>query len=63
MKLREIGDLETILTLDMKIQSLEFAQVVSYLILVQYFHTMVPLLLFGMLMCILCHCILEVCKF
>ena len=45
----------------MKMQSLEFAQLVFSLALVQYVLTILPSLCFRMKMYILCHYMLEVC--
>ena len=39
-KMEEVGDLKSIFTLDMEMQSLEFAQLVFGLALVQYFPNM-----------------------
>ena len=55
------GDLKSILTSDMEMQSLEFAQLVFDIILVQYFFTMLPSIHFGIVIYILCHDMLEVC--
>ena len=50
------------LTSDMEIQSLEFAQLVFFnLVLVQYFLSMLPSIYFETVMYILCHYVLEVC--
>lgn len=49
---------EVTLTLDMEMQNFEFALLTFGLALVQCFHTMLP---FGMVIYILCHCMLEVC--
>ena len=49
--------MKSVLTSDMKMQSLEFAHMVFNLVLVQYFPTTLS---FGTVMYILCHCILEV---
>ena len=54
-------DLKSALTSDMEIQNLQFALLGSGIALVQYFLTMLPFLLCGMVMYILCHCMLEVC--
>ncbi|EGW10137.1 hypothetical protein I79_024307 [Cricetulus griseus] len=58
MKLKGVGDLKSILTTDTEMQSLEFTQLIFGLSLIPYFLIMFP---FGMVMYILCHCILEVC--
>ena len=58
-KLKGIGDLKSVLTSDMELQSLEFAQLVFGLVLVQYFLTVFPSLHFGMVMYILCHHVLK----
>jgi hypothetical protein len=50
--------MKNILPSDVEIQRLEFAQLVFSLALVQYF---LPSLQFGIMMYILCHCMLEVC--
>ena len=42
-------------------QSLKFVQVIFCLSLVQYFLTILSFLPFGMVMYILCQCLLEVC--
>lgn len=55
------GNLKSVLTSDMEMQSLEFAQLVFGLTLVQYFLTMFPFLHFGVVMYILCHYMLQVC--
>lgn len=60
-KAEGIGDLKSILTSDMEMQSLEFVQLVFGLVVVQYFLTVFPSLCFGMAMYILCHYMLEVC--
>lgn len=60
-KLTGVGDLKSVLTSDMEMQSLEFVQLIFSLTLVQYFLTMPPSLCFGMVMNILCHYMLEVC--
>jgi hypothetical protein len=44
----------------MKIQSLEFAQLVFSLAVFQYFLTMLSFLLFAILIHSLCHCPLEI---
>jgi hypothetical protein len=46
---------------DIDMQSLEFAWLGLGLALVQYLLTMLFFLPFGVAMCILCHCMLEVC--
>ena len=51
-----------VLTSDMEMPSLEFAQLSFGLALVQYFLTMLPSLHFGIVVPILCHYILEVCN-
>jgi len=48
MKLKGIGDLKRDFTSDMDTQHLDFAQVGFSLALAQYFVTMIPFLLFGM---------------
>ena len=60
-KLNGVGDLKNILTSDMEMQSLEFAQLVFGLVLVQYFLTMIHFLHFEMVVCLQCHCMLEGC--
>lgn len=60
IKLKGVEDLKSILTSDMKMQSLEFAQIVLGLALAQYF-CLLPFLLCGMVIYILCHYILKVC--
>ena len=60
-KLKGAGDLKTALTSDIEMQSLEFAQLVFGLALVQYFLTMLPSLHFRMVMDTLCHFWLDVC--
>ena len=61
-KLKEVGDLKNILTSEMKMQSLGFTLLVFGLVLkVQYFITGLPSLHFGMVIYILCYCMLEVC--
>ena len=60
-KAERSGNLKSILTSHMEMESLEFAQLVCSLALVQYFLTMLPSLHFGMVMYILCHYMLEVC--
>ena len=52
--------MKTILTLDMGMQSLEFAQLVPNLVLVQYFLTMLPSLHCGIVMYALSHYMFEV---
>jgi hypothetical protein len=54
-KLKGVGELKNILTSDMEMQSLEFAQLGFGLPLVQYFLTMLPFPHFGTVMHILCH--------
>ncbi|KAL6035795.1 hypothetical protein STEG23_005192 [Scotinomys teguina] len=49
-KLNGVGDLKSALTSDMEMQSLEFVQLVFSPALVQCFLTMLPFLLFGMVM-------------
>ena len=56
-----MGDLQSITTSNMEMQSLEFALVIFSLALVQYFFSMLPFLHFGTVMYILCHDMLEVC--
>lgn len=58
-KLKTVGNLKSALPSDMKMQNL----LVFSLALVQYFLIMLPFLSFGMVMCILCHYILEVWDF
>ena len=58
-KLKEVGDLKSILTSDMEMQCLEFAGFGCALD--QYFLTVCPSIPFGMVMHILCQCMLEVC--
>ena len=60
-KLKVDGDLKSALTLYIKIQSLEFAQLVSGLAFIQYFLTTLHFLPFVTVMYILCYSILEVC--
>ena len=60
-KLKGVGDLRSILTSDMEMQSLEFAQPVFSLALAQHFLAILPFLRFEMAMYILCHYMLEVC--
>ena len=60
-KLKRVEDLKSVLTSDLETQSLEFAQMVFGLPLVQYFLSMLPSLHFGMVLYILCHYMLEVC--
>ena len=55
--LKRLGDLMSILTLDLEIQSLEFVQLSFGLALIQYFLTMSFSLPFGIIMYILCHCV------
>ena len=59
IKLKGVGDLKNVLTSDMEIQSLEFAQLVFILALVQYPLTMLPSLHFRIVMYTLCHYMLE----
>ena len=54
-------ELKSMLTSDVEMQSWESAQLVFALALVQYLLTVLSSLQFGMVMDILCHCILEVC--
>ena len=61
IELKGAADLKNVLASAMKMQSLEFVQLVFGLALVQYFLTMPPSLCFGMVMYILCHYMLEVC--
>lgn len=49
-ELKGVGDLKSVLTSDMEMQSLEFSQLGFGLALVQYFLTMLPSLCFGMVM-------------
>ena len=59
-KLKEVGELKSVLTLDMEMQSLEFPSFFwSYFSPV--FPPFAPSLQFGMVMCILYHYMLEVC--
>lgn len=60
-KLKGVGDLKRVLTSDMELQSLELAQLVFCLALVQYFPTTLSSLCFGIVMYILCHYMLKVC--
>ena len=60
-KLKGVENVESILTSQMEMQSLEFAQLLFNLSLVQYFLNMLPSLCFGTVMCIPCHYMLEVC--
>lgn len=60
-KLNQSRDLKSFLLSGMKMQCLEFAQLVFRLALFQYFLTMTPSLHSGMLLYILCHYMLEVC--
>lgn len=53
-------ELESISPSDVEMQNLEFVLLVC-LALVQCFPTLSPFLPFGMVMCALCHCTLEVC--
>lgn len=46
-----------------ELQGLEFALLNLGFALVQYFFTVSPTLRFGMVMYILCHCILKICNF
>ena len=61
IKLEEVGDPKRALTLDVEIQSLQFAWLVFSLALVQYFLSRIPFLHFRMVMYILCYYMLEVC--
>ena len=54
-------NLKSALTSDMEMQSLELAEVISSLSLVQYFLTVLHFFPFGMVMCILCLYRLEDC--
>ena len=58
-ELKGAGDLKSILTLDLEIQSLKFAQLVFGLALFQYYLTFLPSLDFGMAMYNLCHYMLK----
>lgn len=60
-KLKGVGDLKSALTSDMEMLSLEFAQLVFSLALVQYFLTVLLFLCFITVMYTLCHYMLEVC--
>ena len=60
-KLEGCGDLKSILTSDMEMQSLEFAQMVFSLALVQYFLTILPFLHLEQVIYIQCHYMLGVC--
>jgi hypothetical protein len=60
-KLKGVGDLKSLLALDMKVQSLEFALLVLGCPLVHHFLIVFLFLPFGTAMFILCHCLLEVC--
>jgi hypothetical protein len=55
-----VGDLKSALASDMQKQSLEFAPLLFSLALVQYVLTMLPFLQFGMVMHIVCHCMLDI---
>jgi hypothetical protein len=61
-KLKGLGDMKSTLTSDMEMQSLEFAQMIVGLALVQYFLAFLPFLIFEMAMNILFHFMLEVCN-
>lgn len=60
-ELNRVGDLKNVLTLCREMQSLESTLLVFNLALFQYFFTMLPFLYFGIVIYILCHCILQVC--
>ena len=60
-KLNGIGDMDNILTSDMEMQSLEFAQLVFSLALVLDFLAMIPSICFVMIINILCQLMLEEC--
>lgn len=61
IKMREGRDLRSPLTSDGDTQNLEFAGLVFALALAQYFLIVLPVLPSGMVMNVLCHCMLEVC--
>ena len=61
IKLNGSGDVESLLMTDMDMQSLNFVHLSFGLTLVQYFLTMLRSLCFGMVVHILCQCVLEVC--
>jgi hypothetical protein len=60
-KLKEVGDLKSVLTSDMEAESLEFAQLVFGLVLIQCFLAMLSSLCFGIVMYTLWHDVFEVC--
>lgn len=60
-ELNRVGDLENILILRREMQSLESTLLVFNFALFQYFFTMLPFFYFGIVIYILCHCILQVC--
>ena len=60
-KLNGVEGLKRVLALNMAMKSLDFAQLVFGLALVQYFLTVIPSLHFGIVIYILCHSMLEVC--
>lgn len=47
---------------DMVIMDLKFALLGFYLLLTQHFITVTPFFLFGMVICVLCHCVQEICN-
>lgn len=61
-KLKGVGDPKSAFDMDMEMQSLKFSPLLFGFDLVQYFFIMLSFLHFGMVMYILCHCILEVCN-
>ena len=54
-------DLKSAVTSNTEMQNLGFSLPALGLDLIQYFLTVLPFLHFGMIMCILCHCMLKVC--
>ena len=60
-KLIGVGDLKSPLTSDMEMQNMEFSLMVFSLTLAQYLFIMLLFVPFGMVICILHHCILEIC--
>ena len=62
-KMKGVGDLKSTLTSDIELQSLELAQLVFGLALVQYFLAILPSLYFVKVMYILCHYTLEIYGF
>lgn len=59
MKLKGVGDLKSPLTSAMEMQNFGVCPA-GFQSLVQYFLIMLPFLLFGMTIYILCHCMLEI---